>query len=249
MAGEMDYATWQRLLGGGVAGYGASGYGGGDDVFGSTLQGAASGAQFGGGWGALAGGALGLAGGLSSRRKRKKLKKKIEEQRAIAKRITDATLGQQEGLQRLANKQRLEGIDAATNAATVAGRRSVQAAQDAGMQQQASASQTLTDRGLGSTTVSQNLGRAIAGDTARNVAGINDLYAQRLGALQTQRGDIAARGSEALGDIAGARGQLDLGYANFWMPKYLDELGISDGGGGAGGIDPQMLQWIFSSGG
>jgi len=218
-----------------------------------------SGQQFGqgigeGDWGgALSGlgGSIpgGILSGITSRRKKRKLRRKIERQRKIQQRIQETGLKQQEGLTRLATQQQVGGLENAERAAQVAGRRSIQNAQEQGAALQGRAAQSLASRGLGSTTVAQNAQRAIGTDVARSIAGINEGLGQQLGALATQKGALQAGGTQQLAELAGERANFGIQNANFWMPKYLEQLGFGNGQQGASGFDPQMLQWIFGAGG
>lgn len=191
----------------------------------------------------------GILSGISSRRKKKRLQRQIAKQRRIAGRIQETGLKQQEGLARLATEKRVGGLENAERAASVAGRRSIQAAQEQGAALQGRANQSLASRGLGSTTIADNAARAIGTDVSRNIAGINEGLGQQLGALATQKGAVQAGGIQDLADLAANRTEIGVNSAQFWMPKYLQQLGFgegfSQGGAGQTGIDPQLLQWIF----
>jgi len=220
-----------------------------------------------------------LGGHLSSRRAKKdkrSLQKRITKSINATESIKGRGLSQQEALTRQATQQRLGGYDAAKREASRLGRGAKQGALDRGTQLEARASQSLANRGLGSTTAGTNLSRGIQADTSRVMGGIDEGLAGMYGDLALGRAGAEAAGSEKLGDFAAQRGDMmsqlaqmrllgggQLGQmqapmgsvqSGFEMalPGMSEAFGQYMGGAGGGDQNAQlmaMLQKLFSQGG
>jgi hypothetical protein len=237
-------------------------------------QGGAGGGAGGFDLGSLTGmGGLSMLGGhLGSKRAKKdkrSMLKRINKAVNSTEAIQGASLGNQEAMTRQATKQQLGGYDAARREADRMGRSSRQSALDRESQLGARASQGLASSGLGSTTMGANLQRGIASDTNRQLQGINEGLAGMFGDLALGRAGAEAAGSQALGGLAQQRGDIMSqlsqmrtlgggqlgtmqapitgGQSGFEMalPGMSQAFGQYMGSRNQGGMDPQMLQWLF----
>lgn len=212
-----------------------------------------------GDWGnAFQGSVLGgYLSGKHAKKEQKKLKKQIELSRQQTKSIFGAGLGNQEAMSRLATQQQLGGYDTARKETERMGQASKQQAMDSETRNTAALSQSLADRGLGSTTTGANLQRGLASDTNRSIQGINQGLAGMFGNLAMGRAGVQAQGTQDLADLASQRTNFDINNAQFWLPQHLSQLGQLQGmkmgggqvGGGAsggmGGIDMSQLMKLF----
>ncbi len=105
-------------------------------------------------------------------------------------------------------EQQLGGYDTARREVSRQGRGAKREALDREQQLMGQASQGLAQSGLGSTTIGANLQRGIASDTNRSMAGVDENLAGLYGNLALGRGGVEAQGSERLGQLAGARGDI-----------------------------------------
>jgi hypothetical protein len=233
-----------------------------------------------------------VLGGYLKGRGQKKAKKKAQKRFNRALNQTEAIQGmglqQQEAFARQATSQTLGGFDTARKEASRLGRGAKRSALDRETQLGARASQSLANRGLGSTTMGANLQRGIASDTNREMSSIDEGLAGMFGDLALGRAGAEASGTQRLADLAGQRtnlqsqlGQMRLlggatlgSLGNFdpgsWQPGYMQDnseafgslmgsfggggmggmpgMGGMGGGGMQGGMNPQMLQYLFGGG-
>lgn len=187
----------------------------------------------------------GFLSGRKAKKKQKKLKKRIEAQRRATEAITGRALSQQEALARQATQQRLGGFDKAQQAAQLAAQGAKRGVMERGQQAQASLTQDLANRGLGSTSVGANLGRGISADTTRALGGIDEALGQYFGNLAMGRAGVEAGGTESLADLSAQRANFDVQNANFWSPYNWQQLGGADTRL-AGMQQPQMQPLDFS---
>src|SRR6185503_9860995 len=123
------------------------------------------------------------------------------------------------------------GYDTARREASRLGRTGRQDVLDRAGQLQASATQGLTNRGLGSTTVGTNLSRGIGADTSRSMQSINEGLAGIYGDLSLGRAGAEQQGTQALAGLAGERGDTMSQLAQ--IRQMRDLYGSSPWGGGA----------------
>jgi hypothetical protein len=213
-----------------------------------------------------------MLGSRAARKSRHRKSARLKRAITTTQAIQGKGLQQQEALSRLGTQQQLAGYDTARKEASRLGRTAKQTALDRGTQLEASASQNLANRGLGSTTAGANLSRGISSDTSRTLGGIDEGLAGIFGDLALGRSGVEAQGTQNLAGIAGQRtgmesslaqmgllggqqlGQFDIGP---WeQPSTAQNLlhGISTGagafmggqGGGQNQMLMQMLQELFS---
>ena len=202
----------------------------------------------------------------SAKKQRKRYNKRLRRTVAGQESILGRSLGQQEALARQATQQQLGGYDTARREAARLGRGAKREALDRETQLMGRASQGLTQSGLGSTTVGTNLQRGITSDTNRTMAGVDEGLAGLYGNLALGRAGVEAQGSERLGELAGQRGDImssllekrlmgqQLGGEHNILQSLLTgaQTGMGmysgmggSGGEGQGGIDPEMLTYLF----
>ena len=224
-------------------------------------------------------GAGAFGGSMMDSRAQKKQNRSYSRRLGRSLRDTEAIRGrefaQREGLTRQATQELVGGYDAARKEVGRLGRAGKQGALDRANQTQASISQNLSNRGLGSLTTGANLGRGINADLGREVQGIDEGLAGLFSNLAMGRSQAQAGGTNALAGLAAERGQFgaqqaqmgnmrELYGATPWggsggMPSAPASFGqsafqgINTGlgffagqGGGQGGMD---LSWLFGSGG
>lgn len=170
-----------------------------------------------------------VLGGKSKRRGQHKLAKRMRRMANISDSLQGGSLGQQEALARLATQQQLGGYDTARKEAGRLGRGAKRSALDRETQLMGRASQSMANRGLGSTTIGANLSRGIASDTNRSLADVDEGLAGLFGNLAIGRGNVEAAGSQALAGLS--QKKADLFEKNAAMRTFGHMFGASPYGG------------------
>lgn len=150
----------------------------------------------------------GLMGARGEKKQRRRYGRRLKRALGATESIQGNALQQQEALSRLATQQQLGGYDTARKETARLGRSAKRSALDRETQLMGRASQSMANRGLGSTTMGANLQRGIASDTNRSMADVDEGMASLFGNLALGRAGVEAQGTQNLSQIAGQRGDL-----------------------------------------
>jgi hypothetical protein len=215
----------------------------------------------------------GVLGARQEKKANRRYSRRLGRSLKATESIRGRELAQREGLTRQATQELVGGYDAARREVSRLGRSGKQGALDRANQQQASITQNLADRGLGSLTSGANLSRGIGADLTRQYQGIDEGLASLFSNLSLGRSQAQAGGTQELAALAqergllganlaqmgnlremygaspfGGNGPIPLGPQNFGqslLGGVQTGLGIYAGAGGGGGGQQMDLSWLF----